>query len=60
MTDLFRIIGAVIFSIIMYAIPILTTCSCVFHWGSEVQLSLIVLCILQLICIIDKNIKRED
>ena len=42
MSDLFRIIGAVIFSIIMYAVPILATCSLTFHWGDEVQVPHIV------------------
>lgn len=60
MNELFRIIGAVIFSIIMYAIPILTTCSFAFHWGAEVQTPLVFLCILQFLYITDKNIERED
>lgn len=60
MNDLFRIIGAVIFSIIMYAIPILATCSFAFHWGAAVQAPLFFFCIFQLIYITDKNIERED
>ena len=60
MNDLFRIIGAIIFSIIMYAIPILDTCGFVFHWSAEVQAPLTCSCILQLIYIIYKNIERED
>lgn len=60
MSDLFRIIGAVIFSIVMYIIPILATCSLAFHWGVEIQAPLIILCILQLIYITNKNIERED
>jgi len=60
MNNLFRIIGAVIFSIIMYTIPILETCSFIFHWDAGVQALLTSLCIIQLMCIIDKNIERED
>jgi hypothetical protein len=60
MNDLFRIIGAVIFSIIMYAIPILETCGFAFHWSAEVQAPLTFLCVLQLIYITYKNIERED
>ena len=60
MSDLFRIIGAVIFSIVMYVIPILTTCSFAFHWGVEIQTPLIFLCIFQLIYITKKNIEKED
>ena len=60
MNNLFKIIGAVVFSIIMYAIPILETCSFAFHWGAEVQAPLTFLCVIQLMCIIDKNIERED
>lgn len=60
MSDLFRIIGAVIFSIVMYAVPILATCGFAFHWGAEVKVPLFFLSILQLIYIINKNIERED
>lgn len=60
MSDLFRIIGAVIFSIVMYAIPILATCSFTFHWSDEAQFLLTILCIMQFIYITLKNIKRED
>lgn len=60
MNEFFRIIGAIIFSIVMYAIPILTTCSFAFHWGAEVQAPLTLLCVLQLMYITGKNIEKED
>lgn len=60
MSVLFKIIGAIIFSIIMYAIPILFTLSLARNWGAEVQAPLFFLCIMQLIYIIEKNIERED
>lgn len=60
MSDLFRIIGATIFSIVMYAIPILCTLSFVYNWGEEVQIPLFFLSLGQLICIIDRYIRKED
>ena len=60
MNELFRIIGAIIFSIVMYAIPILDTCGFIFHWDAGVQAPLTFLCIMQLIYITYKNIEKED
>ena len=60
MNELFRIIGIIIFSIIMYAVPILLTLSFTRNWGVEVQVPLFFLSLGQLICIIDKYIRKED
>ena len=60
MNDLFRIIGIIIFSIAMYAVPILFTLSLAYNWGEEVQIPLFFLSLGQLICIIDKYIRKED
>lgn len=60
MSDLFKIIGAVIFSTIMYAVPILATCSFIFHWDTVIEVPLVFLCIMQLVYIIERNIERED
>lgn len=60
MNELFRIIGIVIFSIVMYAVPILFTLSFARNWGVEVQVPLLFLSLGQLICIIDKYIRKED
>lgn len=60
MNDLFRIIGAIIFSIIMYAVPILFALSLAYNWCEEVQIPIFFLSSGQLIYIIGKNIERED
>lgn len=49
MNKLLRTIGAIIFSIIMYAIPILLTCACIYDW--EISLPLGVLGALQIVFI---------
>ena len=41
MNKLLRTIGAIIFSIIMYAIPILLTCACIYGWVTSLPLGLL-------------------
>ena len=41
MNKLLRTIGAIIFSIIMYAIPILLTCACIYDWEISVLLGVL-------------------
>lgn len=52
MSRILIIIGGVIFSLIMYAIPILCVCSLVYHWDGPVQTGLISLCVGQIILLV--------
>ena len=60
MNELFRVIGIIIFSITMYAIPILATLSFPYNWGTEFKASLFFLSMGQLLYIIVKYISKED
>ncbi len=60
MNELFRVIGIIIFSITMYAIPILATLSFSYNWGTEFKASLFFLSMGQLLYIIVKYISKED
>lgn len=60
MNELFRIIGIIIFSITMYAIPILATLSFSCNWCIEVKAPLFLLSMGQLLYIIVKYISKED
>ena len=49
MNKFLRTIGAIVFSIAMYAIPILLTCSFIYQWGIAVLL--IWFAAMQMVCI---------
>lgn len=43
MSGIVRVLGAVVFSAAMYAVPILTACSYCFGWGCALPLTIVAL-----------------
>ena len=60
MNELFRLIGIIIFSITMYAVPILAALSFTHNWYIGVKAPLFFLSFGQLLYIIVKYISKED
>ena len=48
MNTLLGIIGGIVFSIVMYSVPILTTCSIALNWDGTISFGLIALSLIQL------------
>lgn len=62
MKDLITVIGILLFSLFMYAIPIVLTLSFVLNWGHSVQFVLVLIAIIQLafICTAIQFIMEND
>ena len=59
MSGIVRVLGAVVFSAAMYAVPILTVCSYYFGWGGWV-LPLTIVALLQFVFVVLDVIERAE
>lgn len=63
MKDIIYLIGLIIITAILYAIPIITACSFFYAWNGSLKILLILTCIIEfggLYYLIDDKIYRED
>ena len=51
MNKIIKIVGSIVVSVIMYAIPILTACSFAYAWDGFVRLILTLASLTQLVCL---------
>lgn len=50
--DLFASIGCFVIGVIMFAIPILTTCAVIYKWNPALKTGLFLLCVLDFIALV--------
>ena len=51
MNRIIRVVGSIIMAILLYAIPILTTCALIFGWNDFITFLLIAVEFIELICL---------
>ena len=51
MSSIIKVIGTLVFSIVMYSVPILFTCSILLHWHPFLKMLCVICAVLQLIAL---------